>query len=166
MGMAQNMGIFKKLEVHSLTISGTPNPHLRVQNISLTVNHGLKEVPDFVLLYPKQRIIPASENTDMRILQFAYWFGIGSKRITNELPYEQNMNGFIRLYTNTSNSKYEQGGFGRDGDIINSLTADTITIGGTSAPANVGLVNGEYWVLIGKIADKYSQGEQVVFVDE
>ena len=161
----KDIGIFKKLEVHSLTISGITNTSVFPVGLSFTVNHTLGDVPDFVILYPKQRVIPKDDGTESRIIQFAWQFDIGSKLIKNN--YVEDSGGAIRFYTNSSGAKYEQlaptsSSYDRV-PLINNLTATSIQIGGPTSYQNFGIFNGEYWVLIGKIADAYQQGEQVVY---
>lgn len=160
----KDVGIFKKLEVHSLTISGITNTSLLPKDLTFTVNHTLGEVPNFVLLYPKQRMIPVDDGTQCRIIQFAWHFDIGSKLINNN--YVEDSEGVVRLYTSANGSKYEQLSPPNqyyNEDLINNLTATSIRIGGLTQYYNLGFFDGEYWVLIGKIADAYQQGDQVVY---
>lgn len=153
-----SFGIFSKLEVQELTVTGRTSPSTNISGNTYTVNHTLGVVPDFIFIYPKQRMIPA-ENSNDRIIQFLFYFDIGSHK--DGSSYVASMGRLVRLYTSESNSMYEQYEVNPH-DIINTITASSVTVGGVNIP-NSGIFNGDYWVLIGKIADTYTQGEQVVY---
>lgn len=162
--MAKDMGIFEKLEVKSFTASGLPSVNVNLVNYPFTISHSLGVVPDFVCFYPKQRVAPPSDSggNEYRIIQFAIHANIGGRLYSNAYT-DNGFDLFTRLYTNGSNSKYYQWGEQNpENAIINTLTSTSIQIGGKGA-TNTGLFNGDYWVMIGKIASKYQQGEQVIY---
>lgn len=160
MGMVQNgIGIFEKMEAKTLTLSGITNPDNAV--ISLSIPHGLGVVPDFVLVYPKQRYVPpTSGGPNVREFQYCIYMGIASHLDTN--VYLPGTSVLVRLYTNANNTMYEQTEFNGARRFISNVTSQDIQIGGNGVIANCGIHNGEYWLIIGKIADAYQQGEQVI----
>jgi hypothetical protein len=162
-GADMGAGIFEKLEVCSLTVSGLTTSSDNLSNKSFTVNHNLGVVPDFVFLYPKQRKIPAlqSGGTTIRVLQYASYFDIGSNYVSNDTKYIPTMDCVVRLYTTSADRYYEQYDNYNGSSIINTLTSQSVTIGGVNIN-NTGLFNGDYWVMIGKIASQYEQGGQVI----
>ena len=152
-------GMFKKFEAHIATLSGITNPDYVTTANSVTITHGLGEVPDYVFVYPKQRWTPPNDTggVDVRVIQYAYYIGIGGRLVNG--AYELGSYMLTRLYTNQSNQKYEQ--FDTTKNFITGITANSVTLIGNSF-FNCGIRNGDYWVMIGKIADKYLQGEQVI----
>lgn len=158
------VGIFKKIEAHEFTISGISNPDYIISSTYFVINHTLGEVPDFVLIYPKQRLTPpVGTGTNIRVLQFAQYMDIGSSSIANGQNYEMKTCIAERLYTNTSGGQYQQFEYSMSRPIINTLTANTVQLCGNGySYTNFGLQNGDYIAVIGKIADAYKQGEQVI----
>ena len=155
-------GMFKKFEAHTATLSGITNPDFVTTESSVTITHGLGEIPDYVFVYPKQRWTPPNDTSgsNVRAIQCAYYIGIGGRLVNN--AYELGSNILIRLYTNASNQKYEQfETTQKAGSFISGITANSVTLIGAGL-SNCGIRNGDYWVMIGKIADKYLQGEQVI----
>lgn len=167
-GIAQSlktMGIFKYLEVHSLTVSGLPGTGgINLNSYPFVVEHELGVIPDFVLLYPKQRIAapPDSNGLEIRVIQFAIHVNIGG-RLQDNAYTANGFDLFLRQYTNGTNSKYFQWSEQNiENGIINTLTEHSVQIGGKSV-SNTGLMNGEYWVIVGKIANDYQQGNQIIY---
>lgn len=156
------IGPFKKVEVHSLTITGRASPVDTLVNNVYTVQHELGETPDFIYIYPKTRYIPGPES-NQRVVQFMLWIAAGSA-LTGTGFKPGFHSHLVKLYDNSTGSKYLQ--YTEDnrgtGTVINSLTSADFKIGGVAA-TNTGIFNGDYWVIVGKFADEYLQGEQTVF---
>ena len=157
------LGIFKKLEVHEFEVAGITNPDRIRETTYFVIPHNLNEIPDFILIYPKDRLTPWNgTGSDVRVFQFAQYMQIGSSYIGNNVDYQNNTCILERLYTNLSGSKYQQFEYIPSLNIFSSITAESITFLGDTMKVNFGIRNGDYIALIGKIADAYAQGEQVI----
>ena len=160
--MGGKLGIFKKLEVHEFEITGIDNPDRIPRTTYFVIPHNLGEVPDFVLVYPKDKLTPwKGTGKDVRVFQFAQYMSIGSSLVSNA-DYQKGTCILERLYTNLSGSKCQQFEFVPSLNIFSSITAESVIFLGDSTKSNFGIQNGDYVALIGKIADTYEQGEQVI----
>ena len=163
LSMGGKLGIFKKLEVHEFEITGINNPDRIPQTTYFTIPHNLGEVPDFVLVYPKDKLTPWNgTGKDVRVFQFAQYMSIGSSYVSNDADYQKSTCILERLYTNLRGTKYQQFEFVPSLNIFSSITAESVTFLGGTLKLNLGVRNGDYIALIGKIADTYEQGEQVI----
>ena len=163
LSMGGKLGIFKKLEVHEFEVAGITNPDRIPKTTYFVIPHNIGEIPDFILIYPKDRLTPWNGiGSDVRVFQFAQYMQIGSSCIGNNADYQNNTCILERLYTNESGSKYQQFEYIPALEIFSSITAESVTFLGDNMKVNFGVRNGDYIALIGKIADAYAQGEQVI----
>lgn len=157
------LGIFKKLEVHEFEITGITTPDRIPPTSYFVINHNLGEIPDFIFIYPKDRMTPRNgAGAETRVMQFVQYMSIGSSRVSDGENYKINTCILERLYTNIPGSKYQQIEFSPKLNIFSSITAESVTFLGGTIKLNFGVRNGDYIALIGKIADTYEQGEQVI----
>lgn len=160
MGMAGgSSGFFKKVEIHSVTITGITQSNQVPASVVQTINHQLGEIPDFILLYPKTRFIPEYISTKTTYTtNSVLYMGVGASA---------NSGVFDNGYSSTAQN-YIRGDNGTRGTTasiskwINNITSTSIRLGGILL-YNSGIINGDYWCIIGKINDTYVQGEQTIY---
>ena len=163
LSMGGKLGIFKKLEVHEFEVAGITNPDRIQKTTYFVIPHNIGEIPDFILIYPKDRLTPWNgTGSDVRVFQFAQYMQIGSSRIEYNVDYQNNTCILERLYTNLNGCRYQQFEYIPSLKIFSSITADSVTFLGDTTKVNFGVRNGDYIAVIGKIADAYAQGEQII----